>query len=91
LTSVGETHSLRATIEIISTFNTSTLEILKSLANDLPVGNRWFKVNLHVHGEGNEPVEVVQQARQAEIDLLAVTDHQSFAYCDAIIAARGVG
>ena len=87
MTSAGDAHSLHATIEIISTFNTTTLEILKSLADEQPVGNRWFKVNLHVHGEGNDPVEVVKQARQAEIDLLAVTDHQSFSYCDAIIAA----
>ena len=55
-----------------------------------PVGNRWFKVNLHVHGEGNDPAEIVRQAREAKIDLLAVTDHQSFDYCDAVIAAAGI-
>ena len=80
-------HSLSAKFWIVSTFNTTTLEVLKSLANEHPAGNRWFKVNLHVHGEKNDPAEIVRQARDAEIDILAITDHQSFDYCDGIIAA----
>jgi AAA domain-containing protein len=87
LTAIDGVHSLHATIETISTFNATTLDILKSLTNEQPVGNRWFKVNLHVHGEGNDPAAVVKQARQAEIDILAITDHQSFACCDGIVSA----
>lgn len=65
----------------------TTLELLKGLADGQLVGNRWFKVNLHVHGEGNDPVEIIRQARLAEIDLLAVTDHQSFSSCASIASA----
>jgi hypothetical protein len=44
-------------------------------------------VNLHVHGEGNDPSAVVSAARDAEIDLLAITDHQTFDQFDGIAAA----
>ena len=54
------------------------------LSAERPAGNRWFKVNLHAHGEGNRPDDVVKAARNAKIDLLAITDHQTFDYYDAI-------
>ena len=78
--------SLKTAIEVASKFKT-TLEILKSLLDGPPVGNRWFKVNLHVHALGNDSTEIVRRAREASIDLLAITDHQSFDHCDAVIAA----
>ena len=68
-------------------FTETSLNTLKQLIAEGRVGNRWYKVNLHVHGERNGPQKVVDEARRAEIDLLAITDHQTFNYCDAIIAA----
>lgn len=53
-------------------------ETLKSLSADGPVGNRWLKVNLHVHARGNDPAEVVAAARRADVDIIAITDHQAF-------------
>ncbi len=69
------------------TFTENTHATLKQFLAAGPSGNRWFKVNLHVHAEGNKPSEMVQQARAAEIDLLAITDHQSFSYYDAVANA----
>jgi ABC-type cobalamin/Fe3+-siderophores transport system ATPase subunit len=69
------------------TFTKNSLQILRELIEAKPAGNRWCKVNLHVHGQGSDPAEIVRQARAAEIDLLAITDHQSFSCCDAVIAA----
>src|SRR5438045_1993370 len=68
-------------------FTLSTLEALKQLIAEGPAGNRWFKVNLHLHGEKNDPGEIVSLARAAGIDLIAITDHQSFGSYDAIAAA----
>jgi predicted metal-dependent phosphoesterase TrpH len=70
----------------VSPFPT-TLETLKALLADQPPGNRWVKVNLHVHGQGHDPAEVVRQARAAELDLIAITDHQTFRYHDPIAEA----
>lgn len=53
-------------------------EILKSLSADGPAGNRWLKVNLHVHARGNDPAEIVAAARRAHVDIIAITDHQAF-------------
>jgi len=50
-------------------------------------GNRWYKVNLHTHGEGNSAEDVVSEASKAHIDLLAITDHQSFNFYDDIYTA----
>src|SRR5947209_18010145 len=69
------------------TFTENTHATLKQFRLTGPSGNRWFKVNLHVHAEGNKPSEIVQQARAAEIDLLAITDHQAFTDYDAVAAA----
>ena len=68
-------------------FAENSLRTLKQLIAEGRVGNRWYKVNLHAHGERNDPQRVVDEARRAEIDLLAITDHQTFKYCDAIIEA----
>lgn len=65
-------------------FADNTQVVLKKLIAEGPAGNQWFKVNLHVHGAGNDPVDIVREARAAEIDLLAVTDHQTFEYYDEI-------
>lgn len=51
------------------------------------MGNRWFKVNLHVHAEKSDPTELVKAAADAGIDLIAITDHQSFDYYDAVAMA----
>jgi DNA repair ATPase RecN len=68
-------------------FAQSAPQFLQQLIDEGPAGNRWFKVNLHVHGQGNDPAKVVRQAREAEIDLLAITDHQTFRYYPAIAEA----
>ena len=59
---------------------------LKRLAGKV-TGTRYLKVNLHVHGMGQDPSAVVEAARAAALDLIAITDHQTFAACDAIVAA----
>ena len=51
------------------------------------VGNRWFKINLHVHALGNNPTEIIHQARLAEIDIIAITDHQTFQAFEAVAKA----
>lgn len=63
------------------------LETLRGFRDEGGVGNDWYKANLHVHGKDNDPEEIIQVAREADIDLLAVTDHQTFKYCDSIIEA----
>lgn len=68
-------------------FNKNTLSTLLELGASGPAGNRWFKVNLHAHGQGQSAHEIIRHARLAGIDLLAITDHQCFNYCDGIIAA----
>ncbi len=74
------------------TFASTSSQLLKEMISDGPAGNRWFKVNLHVHGEGNSPSDVIGNARISEVDLIAIVDHQSFQYVDAIIdAAREPG
>lgn len=65
------------------------LETLRRFSDLGGVGNDWYKANLHVHGKDNDPEEIVSVALEAEIDLLAVTDHQTFQYCDGIIEAAG--
>lgn len=68
-------------------FDHTRLELLKQFYTEGAVGNRWYKVNLHVHGKGNDPTAVVAVARQATIDILAITDHQTFDHYDGISAA----
>src|SRR5262249_3683763 len=69
------------------TFAQATIETLKQFASTGPAGNRWFKVNVHVHGQGNDPAEIVRHARLANIDLIAITDHQTFRWVDPIVEA----
>src|SRR5438552_2477195 len=71
-------------------FAKATLEALKQFATSGPAGNRWFKVNLHVHGQSNDPADIVRHARAAGIDLLAITDHQAFQWIDAVVDAAKV-
>lgn len=68
-------------------FEQLSIDLLRGLLQAGPTGNRWYKVNLHVHGQGNDPARVAEQARAADIDLLAITDHQTFEYYAAIAAA----
>jgi hypothetical protein len=63
------------------------LDTVKQFISNETAGNRWHKVNLHVHGEGSDPHEIVRQARHSEIDLIAITDHQAFSRCDAVLEA----
>ena len=67
------------------------LETFKHLLEQGSPGNRWYKVNLHVHGKGHDAAKIIDMARAAEIDLLAITDHQSFRFYDAISRAAGGG
>ena len=68
-------------------FTENSLRTLKQLIAEGHVGNRWYMVNLHAYGHGNDPRRVVEEARLGEIDLLAITDHQSFNHCDEVVAA----
>lgn len=64
-----------------------TYQAIKFIENRLKgpaPGNRWFKVNLHVHAQGLDAAELVREARGAEIDVIAVTDHQSFGNVAAV-------
>ena len=63
-------------------------------------GTRWFKCDLHLHSsasscfedEHNSPEEFVQRAIDAELDCIAITDHNSGASVDVIKeAAKGTG
>lgn len=67
-------------------FANTSLDFLKSTSSQ-HIGNRWFKVNLHVHGSGNDPEEVVRVAAREQVDLLAVTDHQTFEFYKGIASA----
>lgn len=64
--------------------NDKILDVLKTYISKPSIGNKWFKVNLHVHARGNDPVEIVENARVSEIDIIAITDHQTFEYYESI-------
>src|SRR5688500_9238789 len=68
-------------------FDQNRLKKLRELVRCGPVGHRWYKVDLHVHGEGNDPDELVRVARAHEVDLIAITDHQSFRYVQPVMDA----
>jgi len=59
-------------------FHTRSTDWVAAVAASEAPGNRWNKVNLHVHARGKDPAEIVDQARKASLDLIAVTDHQTF-------------
>lgn len=47
-------------------------------------GSQWYKVNLHVHGKGQNPEELVKKALEAGISLIAITDHNTFQFVKPI-------
>ncbi len=47
-------------------------------------GAQWHKVNLHIHGKGQNPDEIVKKAFEAGISLIAVTDHNTFQFVKPI-------
>ena len=61
---------------------------------ELPSGARWLKVDLHVHTPGSSdmdeawssatPADVVSAALEKGIHVIAVTDHNTAAWCDAV-------
>jgi hypothetical protein len=66
----------------------------------LPSGARFWRTDLHVHTPASSdmdsrwrqatPADVVQQALVSQLEIIAVTDHNSAAWCDEIReAARG--
>jgi DNA repair ATPase RecN len=59
------------------------LQNLKELASTF-YGSRWYKANLHVHALGQNPDEIIDAAMEAELDLVAITDHNTFKYCKAV-------
>lgn len=53
---------------------------------------RWFKADLHVHtvlspcgGLDMSPVNIIRQAVQEKIDILAITDHNSLKHCASAV------
>jgi hypothetical protein len=66
----------------------------------LPSGAKFWRTDLHVHTPASgdmdprwrqaTPADVVQQALTHQLEIIAVTDHNSAAWCDAVRdAARG--
>ena len=61
---------------------------------ELPSGARWLKVDLHVHTPGSSdmdeawssatPADVVSAALEKGIHVIAVTDHNTAAWCDTV-------
>lgn len=61
---------------------------------DLPSGAQWLKVDLHVHTPGSSdmgeawksatPADVVNAALEQGLQVIAVTDHNTAAWCDAV-------
>ena len=55
------------------------LQHLKEFASTIH-GSIWHKVNLHVHASGQNPDEILDAAIEAGIDLIAITDHNTFKF-----------
>ena len=61
---------------------------------DLPSGAQWLKVDLHVHTPGSSdmdeswksatPADVVTAALKKGLQVIAVTDHNTAAWCDTV-------
>lgn len=47
-------------------------------------GAQWYKVNLHVHANGQNPDEIVEKAIEAKISLIAITDHNTFRFVKSV-------
>ena len=47
-------------------FTENSLRTLKQLIAEGHVGNRWYMVNLHAHGHGNDPRRVVEECDWAK-------------------------
>ena len=61
---------------------------------NLPSGAQWLKADLHVHTPASadiaeewktaQPADVVRIAIEKDLDIIAVTDHNTAAWCDAV-------
>ena len=67
---------------------------------DLPNGAQWLKVDLHIHTPASSdfdskhqnvtPLDVVNAALDKELDIIAITDHNTVGWCDKVRdAAKG--
>jgi DNA repair ATPase RecN len=54
------------------------LDFIKQVQENPTVGNRWYKSNLHVHASKYSGEQIVEGARNDEVDLIAITDHNTF-------------
>ncbi len=63
--------------------STSNLSKLKSVINRT-FGTSWHRVNLHVHAKGNDPDEIVSKAILFNMSLIAIADHNTFAYVEQV-------
>jgi len=60
---------------------------------DLPEGSVWRRADLHVHSPaspdiaprwaGSKPDDLIREALNADLDVIAITDHNTAAWCDA--------
>ena len=55
------------------------LTLLKRFV-DSEYGTTWQKANLHVHAQGQDPEEIVDEAIKAGISIIAITDHNTFRF-----------
>ena len=65
----------------------------------LPSGAQWLKADLHVHTPASAdiaeewktatPADVVRIAIEKSLDIIAVTDHNTAAWCDDVRQAAG--
>ena len=68
-------------------FQISATDWLEAISGGPCVGTRWFKADLHVHSNGLKPADIVSRARAENVDIMAITEHQTFGSFDDIAAA----
>ena len=71
---------------------TATQHILHSVLN-LPIGAKWLKADLHIHTPASTdfkgspdttPRDIVDAAIEKELDIIAITDHNTVDWCDKV-------
>ncbi|MGD0499069.1 MAG: AAA family ATPase [Bryobacteraceae bacterium] len=67
----------------------NVLALVKDFAGGFAVGNRWYKCNLHVHGQAMDPVRLVEESLKQGLDFIAITDHQTFSSVERAVHAAG--
>ena len=63
----------------------------------LPMGAVWLKADLHIHTpasndisekwKNSSPEDIVRIAKEKGLDIIAITDHNTAAYCDKVSEA----